>query len=76
MEDWEDFAVDSVVQGHHIHKSIWPHFWEKFCEQKWRREMKKTDTLLPFSKMLPFSKTVALSLAMSLAASPEHSTSF
>ena len=47
-----------------------PHFWERFCEQKRRREMKKIDMLLPFLK------TVALSLAMSLAAFPEHSTSF
>ena len=26
MEDWEDFAVDSVVQGHHVYKSIWTPF--------------------------------------------------
>ena len=26
MEDWEDFAVDSVVRGHHINKSIWTPF--------------------------------------------------
>ena len=26
MEDWEDFAVDSVVRGHHIYKSIWTPF--------------------------------------------------
>jgi len=26
MEDWEDFAVDSAVWGHHIYKSIWTPF--------------------------------------------------
>ena len=26
MEDREDFAVDSVVRGHHIYKSIWTPF--------------------------------------------------
>ena len=23
MEDWEDFAVDSVVRGRHVYKPIW-----------------------------------------------------
>ena len=68
MEDWEDLAVDSVVRGHHVINLFGPHFWEKYCEQERRREMK--------DMLLPFSKTVALSLAMSLAASPKHSTSF
>ena len=26
MEDWEDFAMDSVVRGHHVYKSIWTPF--------------------------------------------------